>query len=240
MVRHLRFNRNTSMPAKSDEDAHNLRVQAQSLSNFADSVENIVKKSPQERSIYWNLDCAGKYKIPSTYVDEGQQKTFFLLKHEGVTLQILGSIETGFSSRLISAIADNPSVKNIALGSGGGSVAEAIQAGRFIRSRGLTTTLWNNCYSACPLVFLGGIERTIWAPYPKLGFHQIYTETGAIQFTSPVYTYVGKYIASMGASSKYVIALMQSASPNQMLELALDENLCRSGVTTWIQRFCNS
>jgi len=35
------------------------------------------------------------------------------------------------------------------------------------------TTLFADGCSACPLIFLGGVECTIWSPYPRLGFHQV-------------------------------------------------------------------
>ena len=63
-------------------------------------------------------------------------------------------------------------------GSGGGYIDEAMKAGAYIRRKELGTTLYINCDSACPLVFMAGVERLNWSPYPKLGFHQIYTPDG--------------------------------------------------------------
>ncbi len=51
------------------------------------------------------------------------------------------------------------------LGSGGGYIDEAMKAGAYIRRKGLDTTLYNNCDSACPLVVMAGVERLNWSPY---------------------------------------------------------------------------
>ena len=55
----------------------------------------------------------------------------------------------------------NPEVKIVGLGSPGGAVVEAIRAGYLIRARGLETTQIADCFSACPIVFLGGSRRTV-------------------------------------------------------------------------------
>jgi hypothetical protein len=243
LVAHLKFSRILPKSPKTPEDAANLRIRAQSLENFKGAVDLFLKKTNAEYVRYWNLDCSGSQKIPYSVIEEVKSAAFFILKNNGETLQILGEIEAGFSSQLLNAINKNPKVKTIALGSQGGAVNEAIRAGLIIREKGLSTTLWNNCYSACPLVFLGGNERKIWSPYPKLGFHQIYTQSGlipvAVSFTDHSYIAVANYIRQMGASSEYVVWLMKKAPPEGMHTISLDEKLCTYKVATWIQRFCD-
>ena len=236
-IRHLNINKNPKITASSSEDAHALRVEAQSLENFAYAAKYANDLSKEEKIIEWNLDCAGHFKIPGKLL-ESDKKTFYLIKHDGKMLQVLGEIESGFAKKLQQAIDSNPGIKVVALGSGGGLVEEAISAGRYIRSKNLETTLWSNCYSACPLVFLGGTNRTIMSPYPYLGFHKIYTSKGAISNFSPRYQNIAQYARIMGASPNFILKNMLSAEPNQMRIIKESSDLCKYGVTTWIQRIC--
>ena len=160
------------------------------------------------------------------------------MKNDGQVLQILGDIEQGFAARLRTLIEDNPKVTTVALGSGGGYVNEAIEAGRYIRARGLKTTLWNNCFSACPLVFIGGVERLVWSPYPQLGFHKFYTPSGAIPPTSSVYREVAVYVSQMGVSSRFVLQKIFSAEPSHVFVIRRPAELCDSNIATWVQRIC--
>ena len=159
-VRHLRLDRNPSLRATNSDEAHSRRVEAQSLDNFVLAATRVVGISHDEKAIEWNLDCVGQLGIHGSYIQVAGAATFYVLRNKGIVLQVLGIIESGFAIKVRQAIERNPSVEVVSLGSGGGSVYEAIQAGRYIRSKGLATTLWNNCYSACPLVFAGGVSPT--------------------------------------------------------------------------------
>lgn len=237
-IRGLRFDRNFRM-ARTSDDAYELRVKAQSLDNFAYIASALLKVSSQKRTIAWNLDCAKNYG--SFLQQKGKKNTFYEVTPDGRGIKILGAIEAGFTEKLRAILVQSPKAEFVALGSGGGSVTEAISAGRLIREKGLTTTIWNNCYSACPLVFLGGVEREISSPYPSLGFHQISTPSGAIPNTSPVYNYVANYIREMGANDKFILAAMMRASPNQIYMIdGKDHKLCKNSVVTWIQRTCSA
>lgn len=241
VVRHLNVKYEPNFKDRTGENAFDLRVMAISLDNFSNVVKDILKMSYGERVIEWNLDCVGNFAIPKNrWIVEGREKAFFRIKNQGKVLQILGPIESGFSDKIISAIKKNPNVETISLGSGGGSVYEALKAGRYIRSLGLETTLWNNCYSACPLVFIGGKTRTIWSPYPSLGLHQIYTTDGAVPFTSQVYKDLYAYLEDMNVDSEFVITNMRKAAPNKMNTIPTDGNLCKTKIATWVQRWCSS
>lgn len=240
-VQHLIVKYQPNFKLRTSKNAHNLRVMAISLDNFSNVAKDILAMSYGERVIEWNLDCVGNHGIPKNrWIGEGKEKTFFRITNQGKVLQILGPIESGFSDKIISAIKNNPNVETISLGCGGGSVYEALKAGRYIRSLGLETTLWNNCYSACPLVFMGGEKRTIWSPYPSLGLHQIYTTNGAVPFTSQVYVDIYKYLDEMGVDSKFVVTNMWKAAPNKMNTIKTDANLCKTKIATWVQRWCSS
>lgn len=236
-VRHLRFDRSTRAARTSDE-AHDLRVKAQSLDNFVSAANASLKESNEKRGIAWNLDCSAKYGVA---VQQKGDPTFYEVTNGGRGIKILGAIEAGFTAKLIATLARAPEAEFVALGSGGGSVAEAIAAGRLIRSKGMATTIWNNCYSACPLVFLGGVERHVHSQYSSFGFHQISTSAGAIPKSSPVYARVADYIREMGANDQFVLAAMLRATPAQMNMInGADVQLCRARVATWIQRACEA
>ena len=149
-----------------------------------------------------------------------------------------GDIEAGFFERFKVALSDNPNIEEIALGSGGGSVQDALLAGYEIRRLGLTTTLYGNCYSACPLVFMGGIKRILWASPHRLGFHQIYRGSGvAVPPDDPIYSLTEQYLSDMGVNSYVVILWMFSTTPDEMFEPEVRQ-LCDPGVATFVQRIC--
>ena len=242
-VRHLRFDRNQSLAAQDSDQAHDLRVNAQSLDNFAIAVSTSLKMSPGQRGIMWDLDCSGKHGIPAVTFNQMGVSTFYEVidTDGGQGLRILGAIEKGFAARLSAVLAQNPNVTFVALGSGGGSVAEALAAGRLIRAQGLATSIWTNCYSACPLVFFGGVDRHIYSPYPSLGFHQISSSAGAIAPKSPVYVQVASYIREMGVDDRFVVSEMLQATPAQMNMInGADERLCEARIATWVQRACEA
>jgi type II secretory pathway pseudopilin PulG len=240
-VRHRKFTYTPNFKLRTSENAYDLRVMAISLDNFANVANLILEMTREERIVEWNLDCVGNYKIPrSRWIKQSKASTFYQVKNDGKVLQILGNIEAGFSDKIISAIESNPDVETIALGSAGGSVNEALEAGRYIRSKGLGTILWNNCYSACPLVFMGGVERTIWSPYPSLGLHQVYSKDGATPLDSRVYKDIFAYLTDMGVDTRFVLTNMWKASPNTMNVLEVGDNLCETRIATWVQRICSS
>ena len=237
-VRHLRLGRNPTLRATNSDEAHSLRVTAQSLDNFVDAAKHAGGLAPEERALEWNLDCVGQLGVKGKPVKLVGANTFYRLKKSGQVLQVLGDIEPGFTAKIRAAIESNPRVIAVALGSGGGSVYEALAAGQYLRSKRLETTLWNNCFSACPLVFIGGVERTVWSPYPYLGFHKIYTSSGPIPLNSPVYREVADYIRRMGVSDRFFLEKMLSAEPSQMLGIRGTTDLCNYKIATWVQRVC--
>ena len=224
------------------ENAHDLRVMSVSLHNFAGVARHILEMSHDERVVTWNLDCAGKLGLPKDYITQEGVSSFYVIVQDGKTLKVLGDIEDGFAQRIINAIEANPGVEVVALGSGGGLVYEALKAGDFIRRKGLDTTLFNNCYSACPLVFMAGVQRQNWSPYSELGFHQISTAAGEpVPFDSLVYRDIFNYLTRMGIEPRFVLQKMWSAPPQGMTNMdGYDDALCEANITTWIQRGCTS
>jgi hypothetical protein len=240
MLDKTKFTKNLEVPQpRSSATAEDFALAAQSLDNWLFNLKNLQSLTAGQQVKTWNLDCAGKFEIPASEAisEFGIAPTFYEVENEGTVLQVLGDVEHDFSQKLVKALNENPNVKVVAFGSGGGLVMEALLAGYEIRRRGLETTVWNNCYSACPLVFLGGTQRTVWSPYPSLGFHQIYDSTGALPSNSKIYSIVRQYANDMGVQSEALISLMLSAAPQNMTNASLDD-LCKFKIATWVQRNC--
>ena len=224
------------------ENASDLRIMSNSLHNFSSAANHVLRMSHDERVVTWNLDCAGQLGLPKDHIKQEGTSSFYVVIGDGKALKVLGDIEDGYAQKIIDAIEANPGIEQVALGSGGGLVKEAMRAGEFIRQRGLETTLYNNCYSACPLVFMAGVQRTNWSPYSELGFHQIYTPDGnSVPFDSPVYRQIFTYLVRMGIEPRYVLQKMWSAPPQGMTNVdGYSDELCEANITTWVQRGCTS
>jgi hypothetical protein len=232
-IKHLEFE-----PPKVSSDGYEFRLEALSLDNWVAVAENVLRLSEPQRVKIWDLDCVGHLDVPvSEYIGSATSGTFYAVVNDGYVLRIIGDVEVGFADKVAAALSENPSVEVVALGSAGGIVSEALKAGIEIRTRRLKTTLWNNCYSACPLVFLAGVDRMIWSPYPELGFHQISVGQRAIPEDDPLYSVVRDYAASMGADGDEVLRQMLAAAPSSMNvpELQL---LCDAKIALWVQRAC--
>lgn len=211
-------------------------VEGNSRSNWALLARRFLAESQVERVRAWNLDCVGKFDITrQDFIQEEDRRA--LLEVDGDVIRVLGNVETGFAAELQAAIDANPAVTRVALGSAGGNVGEAVRAGRYIRQRKLDTELYNNCQSACSLVFLGGVERRIWSPYPKLGFHRIAADGAAIPDDSEVYDRVRDYADELGADGASVVGFMLKATVREMHRPEMDD-LCAASVAIWIQRVC--
>ena len=240
-VRHLKnIHEIESIDPDPESHAQNLLISGNSLTNFIQNAELLVEQSLSEMAMEWNIDCAGKFSIPDQMIHDPSVSTLYRIVNDGKTLHVFGDIENGYAEKVIAAIIQNPTVSAVALSSGGGNVGEAIRAGTFIRSRGLTTTLWGSCHSACPLVFLGGEKRVVYQPTPDLGFHQISEEDGdAVPLSHTVYTVIREYISEMGADPAPILLLMKGASPSEMTRVnAGDDVLCQSRFVQWVQYAC--
>jgi hypothetical protein len=216
---------------------YDLAVAVLSIDNWLINARTILDMPREARVRVWNLDCVGQQSIPqSAYISNTVTETFYSLERDGRILRVLGNVEEGFSTRLENALAAAPSVRVVALGSAGGSVGEALAAGLNIRRRGLDTVLWNECLSACTLVFLGGVERQIWSPYPRLGFHRVSGTNGAaVALDEPVYGRIAEYAEMLGVDSGLVLDAMFAAGPLEM-NYPDAEYLCSASIITWMQR----
>lgn len=99
-----------------------------------------------------------------------------LTQETGGTWRLEGGIENGDAARILPQIdaAETP-VKTLILQSPGGSVQDALELGRHLRKAGIATRMLDGefCYSACPYLLAGGVDRQI-APGASVGVHQHY------------------------------------------------------------------
>jgi len=92
------------------------------------------------------------------------------LSADGHDLAFAGTVDFGLTEALERSLSVHPGVQRIRLESGGGSIAEARGAVRVIREHGLATHVDGHCASACALIFVGGIRRSM-GPAARVGFH---------------------------------------------------------------------
>ncbi|MEM8656616.1 MAG: hypothetical protein AAGF22_00855 [Pseudomonadota bacterium] len=88
------------------------------------------------------------------------------------TVSLRGAIAPGDGARISSELRlSKPSV--VTLDSVGGSVTDALEIGRSLRSLGVETQIIDEavCFSACPYIFVGGTTRVV-AETGRLGVHQ--------------------------------------------------------------------
>ena len=192
----------------------------------------------QQASI-WNLECIGNHGIPLQVYD-ARGSGVVSMEVERSYLWVYGDVVEGFYEQLVSTLNAHPEIQTVAIGSAGGSVRDAILSGLEIRSRGLQTQLTGACLSACPLVFMGGVERSVMRPFGEFGFHQIYTSSGAIPLSDDLYNLIRTYSYDMGINGDWVLALFYSAAPSSMnmqgSTLEQRNTMCANGLVTWFQR----
>lgn len=223
-------------PWDTDETMDSVAMSYRMVSNGVIAMETALGASPRDRAMKWNLSCVGQFKNSKTdFVPQpAPRATIDVVQDQ---LHVFGDIYPGFFEEFKKALDANKGIRTVVLGSGGGSVRDAMLAGKLIRDRRLETTLRADCYSACPLVFLGGVERAIWSPYPRLGFHQVSIDGKSLAADNPVYSLIAGYARSMGADGKFVVSRMQQSPPSEINHPVVWE-LCEPKVTTWVQRGC--
>jgi len=222
----------------SDDPYEFLQISAE-LDVWVATAEAVAEMSPDQRVAMWNLECVGSHGIPFEAYRTDESEGADLVVEDGV-LNVLGGIDFGFYDRFATALDAHPEITIVSLGSGGGSVFDALQAGELIRERGLKTQLYGKCFSACPMVFAAGVERVIyWPSEAALGFHQIYTDDGPVPMTSEVYDAVRTYLEQMGVDADTFVGMMTRAGPENMYEPDVSD-LCKPRIATWVQRTCNA
>ncbi len=224
-------------PLTPQADPFELMEHSLFLDSWVAAARRATSMTDSQKKSLWNLECVGNHGIPTTaYIKEAELHGDFSVFNN--TLVVYGDIDGGFHDRFLEALNANPEVDSIALGSAGGSVVDAILSGLEIRSRELSTTLHGPCFSACPLLFVGGVQRTIWmGPGPHLGFHRVYTASGEVALDDPIYRQIAEYLVAMDVDPLPVLRWMASAGSRDIFEPELGQ-LCEPRVATWVQRTC--
>src|SRR5262245_44681909 len=93
----------------------------------------------------------------------------------------------------------------VTLVSYGGRAEAALQIGDWIRKRGMSTFVPGDrtCTSACALIWLAGVPRTV-GNTPQIGFHAIYDPTTR-QPTGAGNAVVGAYLRDLGVGYKAIV-----------------------------------
>ncbi len=221
------------------DDPHAFLQISVELGVWMGTAESVVMMSQAQRISTWNLECVGSFGIPFSSYREDDPGQADMVAH-GEFLNVLGEIDVGFYDRFRETLDQHPEVRIVSLGSGGGSVIDALQSGVLIRERGLSTQLYGKCYSACPMVFVGGVDRDIyWPSDSSLGFHQIYSSDGPEPMTSAIYYILRFFLEEMGVDADTFIGWMALAGPDDMHEPDVGD-LCSPRIATWVQRLCHA
>lgn len=220
-----------------DSSGRDLAIAATSLGNWLIAARYHSQINSSQKRRIWNLECVGNFGIPNGLWVEVEDGFDVAYDPDRKAIMIQGDITVGFSEAVRRAIEAYPDAEVVGLGSGGGAVYEAIEAGRLIRSAGLQTEALNNCYSACPLAFLGGTLRFMWYPHSDMGFHQVSSNGIAVPLTDSVYIDIKRYVSEMGGNAPMILSMMYSTPPSGMY-YASQEERCLSRVVTNHQRGC--
>ncbi len=129
-------------------------------------------------------------------------------------IMLVGTIRAGDSSLFLHRI-NGINHGIVFLSSPGGLVSEALAIGKEIRSRGLSTSVIDECVSACGLIWLSG-NRLYLNRGTKLGFHAAYRKDGNRPSESGVANAeIGSYLTQLGYKID-LIKFVTIAKPNEV------------------------
>ena len=190
-----------------------------SMRNWIIEVKRFVALKEWERLATWNLDCVGASNFSNIIPEEARinytppKNEWF--KVDGNVLIVRTPILEGFFGEFINTLDLNPQIHYVGLGSGGGQIVEAIEAGLEIRRRGLSTVLYNNCLSACTIIFAGGVGRLVFNDDLELRVHQLTHGKERPPLTDLVYELIYRYMSLMGIDPDHYISRMVSSSSSE-------------------------
>ena len=132
------------------------------------------------------------------------------------TVIISGELQRGDDEKFANVASAVAGDAYVWLDSLGGSLAAGLRIGTAIRLRAWKTVVPENstCASACGLIWLGGISRTV-GPRARVGFHAAFVLTDGHKFeTGSGNALAGSYLNRLGLSDAAVVYLT-SASPDE-------------------------
>jgi hypothetical protein len=173
--------------------------------------------------------------VPARKADGALAKPMTFSLGKNGRLVATGMIAPGSAGVFASEVnARGEYIKTIVLNSPGGSVGDALEMGRLIRTKGFGTEVEASriCVSSCPLVFTGGVRRTAGAN-AIIGVHQVFApdqaEAGRRDTMSEaqrVSARCQRYLADMGIDLKMWVHAMETPkdrlfifSANELREL---------------------
>lgn len=131
-----------------------------------------------------------------------------ILKGDGgkAYIAISGRIDQGDTMAFAEA-ARASKADTVILDSPGGSVNSALDIGRLIRARGMSTVVTRSgyCVSACGLVWVAGVRRML-APGARVGFHATFTTRDSMRMESGVgNALIGRYLTLLNLPERAVV-----------------------------------
>jgi hypothetical protein len=115
---------------------------------------------------------------------------------QGQDLTIVGPLALGTSDLVNEALKNNPKVRRVILNSPGGRLGEASAISQQIAARQLNTAAKGECSSACTMVLVSGVDRSL-AAGTKVGFHgPSYPGLGAVKINPAVNIMAESYRAA--------------------------------------------
>ncbi|WP_224823433.1 hypothetical protein [Cognatishimia sp. MH4019] len=109
---------------------------------------------------------------PGAGIDPNMPSQLIVTTQGVDTVTLRGAIAPGDGARIVAELQRiAPTI--VTLDSPGGSVSDALEIGRTLRQLEMTTQIAEQsvCLSACPYIFVGGVQRTV-AEGARVGVHQ--------------------------------------------------------------------
>ncbi|WP_197041972.1 COG3904 family protein [Sandarakinorhabdus oryzae] len=131
-------------------------------------------------------------------------------------ISISGRIEQQDASIFADAVRSSRA-DTVILDSPGGSAGAAMEIGRLIRARGMSTVVTRSgyCVSACGLVWVAGARRIL-TPGARVGFHATFTTRDNMRMESGVgNALIGRYLTLLNLPERAVV-FATTAAPEKL------------------------
>jgi len=161
----------------------------------------------------------GRRVVPARKADGAMAKPMTFSLGKNGRLIATGMIAPGSADAFAAEVnARGEYIKTVVLSSPGGSVSDALEIGRLIRTKGFATEVEKDkiCVSSCPLVFVGGVKRAAGAN-AIIGVHQVFAPDPAeaarhdtMSEAQRVSARCQRYLADMGVDLKMWVHAMET------------------------------
>lgn len=199
---------------------------------------------------YQKSDAAEQVPDPRANItasdDVLEQDMGFTLEPDG-RLILTGKIRVGTAKLFEEELRQHGDhVRSIELNSPGGSLDDALQMAREIRSKGLATHIADGalCASSCPLILAGGVVRDI-ATNATIGVHQFYVADNqvaniakALASAQSMTAQIGRFLIEMDVDPQLWLHALDT--PPQKLYYLSRSELLRYRLATRLDRVASS